>query len=245
MAISTSISRLAAYYKRHGLRETIRRATVATGRILFAGRMVVFYCDLGERVTAPAELPSSLKLERLKTRAELDPKDLEELTSFWNPQLAHRRIEERFEHEASLWLIRSGDSLAGYGWTLRGRTIAPYYFPMGQDDVQLFDFYVFPKFRGRAVLWFLVTHILRSMKDEGAARVYGDVAEWNQASLSFYRTTPFRRLGSARFFTIFSHSFVSWSGNEPVERERKIKKRSFTATGPRKVEQAGSSLKSS
>lgn len=216
MAIFTSISRLAAYYTRHGFSATIHRAGLAVKRALFSSRMVVFYCDLAKQTTAPANMPSSLKVERLSKYAELSPQDLHEMTSFWNPKQAHRDIRQRFEQGASLWLIWSGDSLAGYSWTLRGRTIAPYYFPMAQDDVQLFDFYVFSKFRGRAILWFLITHILSRLGEEGAARVFGDVAEWNQASLSFYKTVPFHRLGAVRSFTILGHTFVSWGANQPV-----------------------------
>ena len=43
------------------------------------------------------------------------------MTSPWNPKQAHRNIRERFEQAASLWLIKSGDKLAGYGWTLQGQ----------------------------------------------------------------------------------------------------------------------------
>ena len=35
--------------RRHGLAATIRRARLAAERALFAGRMVVFYCDLDEQ----------------------------------------------------------------------------------------------------------------------------------------------------------------------------------------------------
>jgi|SRR5208282_2087044 len=214
MAISTSISRLAAYYTRHGFGATIRRAGVSVKRALLSNRMVVFYCDLAKQTTAPLKTPSSLKMERLRSYAELNPQDLQEILNVWNPKLAHRSIRERFDQGATLWLIKSEGRLAGYSWTLRGRTIAPYYFLLGEDDVQLFDFYVMPKFRGRAILWFLVAHILHSLRDEGAARIFGDVAEWNQPSLSFYRMTPFRRLGSARCFTILGHAFTHWVENE-------------------------------
>jgi ribosomal protein S18 acetylase RimI-like enzyme len=216
MSISGSISRFTDYCKRNGLRATLRRLGIATKRALFASRMVVFYCDLAKQTVAPVSLPSSIKVQRLSNYAELNSQDLHQLTSFWNPKQAHQDIVERFEQRASLWLIWSGDSLAGYSWTLRGRTIAPYYFPMAQDDVQLFDFYAFPKFRGRAILWLLITYILSQLQDEGAARVFGDVAEWNQPSLSFYKTLPFQRLGVVRSFPLLGHTYVSWSTNEPV-----------------------------
>lgn len=213
MAISNSISRFTAYYTRHGFLATIRRAGVALKRGVFSSRMVVFYCDLGKQTAGPVKIPSSLIAQRLRSYAELSKQDLQEMTSFWNPKQAHRNIRERFEKGASLWLIKSEDRLAGYSWTLRGRTIAPYYFLLGEDDVQLFDFYVFPKFRGRAILWFLVAHILHNLRDEGAGRVFGDVAEWNHASLSFYKMTPFRRLGLARSFTVLGHTFTRWAEN--------------------------------
>jgi RimJ/RimL family protein N-acetyltransferase len=214
MAILDSISRLVSYYRRNGFDATSHRAALALKRALSASQMVIFYCDLGKQTIAPPKMPDSLRVQRLKGYDELSPQDLRELTSFWNPRQAHRNIRERFEKGASLWLMKSRDNLAAFSWTLRGRTIAHYYFPLAQDDVQLFDFYVFPKFRGRAILWFLVTLILASLREEGACRVFGDVAEWNHASLSFYRTIPFRRLGVARYLTFFGRTFVSWTEKE-------------------------------
>ena len=126
MGISNSISRLTDYYKRHGFGATIRRAGLAVKRGLFSSRMVVFYCDLRKLTAAPVNIPSSLRMERLRSYNELSQQDLQEMTSFWNPQQAHQNIQERFEKGSLLWLIKSGDRLAGYGWTLQGRTIGPY-----------------------------------------------------------------------------------------------------------------------
>ena len=84
-------------------------------------------------------------MERHSNQTDLSPQDLQEITSFWNPNLARRNIKERFEQGASLWLIRSKSSLAGYGWTLQGRTVEPHYFPLGARTMcSFFDFHVFP-----------------------------------------------------------------------------------------------------
>jgi GNAT superfamily N-acetyltransferase len=217
MGISTSISRLGAYYTRHGLWATIRRAGLAVRRALFSSRMVLFYCDLSGQTSLPADLPSFLKVERKRSSAELSSEDLEEMTSFWNPKLAHRNIKERFGKGASLWLIKSEGRLAGYGWTLRGRTIEPHYFPLGQDDIHLFDFHVCPQYRGRGMNPFLVTHILRNLATEGAGRALIEAAEWNQAQLSSLSKTLFRRLGLARKLTICGHALVWWAEDETVD----------------------------
>lgn len=217
MGIANYISRLTAYYRRHGFSATMRRAGLALKRALFSSRMVVFHCDLAKQTATPVNVPSSLRVERLRGYAELSAQDLQEMTSFWNPKLAHRNIRERFEKGASLWLIKSGDELAGYGWTLQGRTIAPYYFPLGEDDVQLFDFYVFPKFRGRAMHWLLTVYILQTLAAEGGARAFADTGEWNQAQLASFKLTPFRRLGIVRSFAIFGHTFLSWVEGKAAE----------------------------
>jgi hypothetical protein len=217
MAFADSIFRITEYYSRHGLRATFRRAVLAVGRKLFANRMVVFYCDLSRLASPGAKIPSSLKVERFTSEAEVSLKDLEEITNLWNPKLARRNITERFNKGASLWIIKHENHLAGYCWTMRGATVTPYYFPLGQDDTQLFDFYVLLPYRGRAILWFLITHILYSLAAEGASRAFGDVAEWNQASLSFYKMTPFRPLGCVRTFKVFGRTFACWVENKTGE----------------------------
>jgi len=220
MSISNSVSRFTAYFARHGFTATLERAVIAAKRTFVLNRMVVFYCDLAKPIKSPTNIPSSLTLHRLAAIADLNSRDLQDIVNIWNPKLAHREITERFNKGAALWLIKSEGELAGYSWTLRGRTIAPYYFLLGADDVQLFDFYVMTKFRGRAILWFLILHILLSLKAEGAERVFGDVAEWNRPSLSFYKMTPFRRLGIVRSFTIFGRTFVSWDNHQSASQSQ-------------------------
>jgi hypothetical protein len=229
MSISSSISRFASYYSSHGLGATIHRAVLAVRRGLFSNRMVVFYCDLAKHTPPPADLPGSLKIERLKGYPELSSLDLHEIIHVWNPKLAHRNVRERFSEGASLWLIRSGGNLAGYAWTLHGHTMVPYYLPLSEDDVHLFDFYVFPKYRGRAIIHFLVSYILLQLADDGAARVFGEVAEWNQASLSSYTTTPFRRLGWARMVRILGRTVVCWDENSTVSEKQNARLKNLSA----------------
>ena len=231
MSLSGSASRVSDYFRRNGLRATVRRVGLAARRALFSSRMVLFYCDLSALKSPPTELPGFLTVERHRNQTDLSPQDLQEITSFWNPELARRRIKERFELGASLWLIKLEDNLAGYGWTLQGRTVEPHYFPLGADDVQFLDFHVFPKYRGRALDWFLMTHILHRLAEEGRARAFGEAAEWNQASLASFAMTPFRLLGWARKFTISRRTMVCWDQKQPVEHRREFGKQSIAAGG--------------
>ena len=154
-------------------------------------------CDLSKG-TESLDFPKDITVEQKKQITELSPEDLRAMTNFWNSKLARRNIDQRFGQEAVLWLINSEGRLAGYGWTLQGHTIEPHYFPLGPDDVHLFDFHVFPQFRGQRMNPFLVAHILQSLATDGLRRAFIEAAEWNQAQLSSLRKTSFRPFGCAR-----------------------------------------------
>ena len=223
MSVSSSVSRLTDYFKRNGLRATVRRVGLAAKRAVFSGREVLFYCDLSTLMPATVDLSGSLSVERYKNQADLSPRSLQEITSFWNPDSASRRVKERFGLGASLWLIKLKDNLAGYGWTLQGSTVEPHYFCLGPDDIHLFDFHVFPQYRGRGVNPSLVSYILSSVAAESHGRAFIEAAEWNQAQLASLRRTPFRRLGSARKLTLFRNTVVFWGKNETVRQTQDMR----------------------
>jgi len=110
-----------------------------------------------------------------------------------------------------MWLIDIEGKLAGYGCTLRGCTVEPHYFRLGPDDVHLFDFQVFPQYRGRGLNPLLVNYILRSVAFECRGRAFIEAAEWNRAQLASLRRTPFRRFGAARKFTLLGSTVVCWA----------------------------------
>jgi ribosomal protein S18 acetylase RimI-like enzyme len=215
--MGTSLARFKEYYARHGLTATMRRLRVALSRVLFANRMVVFYCDLAKQTLPPLATQSSFRIEPLHTETELSGQDLETMMSLWNPELGRRNINERFAKGATLWLVKSGNRLAGYGWSLDGRTIEPYYFPLGPGDAHLFDFHVFPEYRGQGINPFLVGYILHALAADCGGRAFIETAEWNEAQLHSLWKTAFRRLGWARSVTIFGHKFTSWTGGDDTE----------------------------
>lgn len=214
MSFSNSIFRIIDYFRRHGLRATLDRAELAMHRVSSAGRMVVFYYDCSSRgAKACTEAwPESLKVERIESQAELDAKDAARIINFWNPRIAQESMTERFGAGATLWLIRYEGQLAGYGWTLTGGTMRPYFIPLAPEDVHLFDYLVFPEFRGRGVNSCLVRFILDRLTAERRGRAYIEVAEWNKAELRSLKRTPFRRLGVARKMTMLGPRTVEWRG---------------------------------
>lgn len=215
MSIATSISRFAEYYRRHGMAATLQRMRGAVRRMLFAGRMALFYCDLDNHHLSSANLSSVWKVRQLRARADLTPEHLRQMTEFWNPRLATKNINDRFARGASLWLVDCEGRLAGYGWTLQGTTMEPYYFPLASDDVHLFDFNIFPQYRGRGLNPFLVDQILCELASQHAGRAFIEAAEWNHAQLASLEKTRFRRLGTVRSFRLMGHTLVFWTEIPP------------------------------
>lgn len=177
--------------------------------------MVVFYWDLTKELCPSSSMtfPDHLKVERKDSLEDIDPVDWKQIINFWIPEFCERQFSERLRNGASIWLIRSEGKLAGYGWTVIGRTLEPFYYPLAADDVYLYDFLVFPEYRGRQINSWLITHILRRMAANSILRAHFEVAEWNRASLSSTSKTGFARyqLGLARKISIFGRTLVEWS----------------------------------
>jgi len=221
MIVSDSISRLRTYYQRHGLKALLERALLFARRSISANRMVVFYWDLAKPNSRPATLlPAHLTVERKDRLQEIDPQDWQTIVNFWNPELSSRRLGERLGLGASIWMIRCEGQLAGYGWSMTGRTIVPHYCPFGSDDVHFFDFLVFPEFRGRQINPWLVSHMIDEFRAEGRTRAYIEVAEWNEPQLSSLRKTNFQFFGMARKTLLLGRTFVEWT---PVPGRQKAK----------------------
>jgi ribosomal protein S18 acetylase RimI-like enzyme len=216
MSVAASISRFAEFYRRHGFAATVSRVQVGLKRKFFAGRMVVFYCDLTDRRLSQPSLAELGKVRQLRAVEDLTTEQFRRMTDFWNPKVASKHIDERFAKGASLWMLECDDQFAGYGWTLQGTTVEPYYFPLTDKDVHFFDFHVFPSFRGRGLNPYLVCTILGEVASQNRGRAFIEAAEWNAAQIASLKKTPFRRYGLVRPFRIFGRAFASWAEKEPV-----------------------------
>lgn len=224
----SSLSRLREYRARHGLGATVRRLALGLRRAFSAGRTVLFYCDLDPRMCARPDLAPQLKLEQIRNEAELAFGDLQEMLHVGSATLARQQMKERFAKGASLWLVKIDDCLAGFGWTMRGSTIEGHYFPLGDRDAHLFNFHVFPPYRGRGLNPVLVEYILDSLAADGVRRAFIEAAEWNDPQLSSLKKTRFEYLGVAAKQAVFGRTMVVWApirrlANEYERSERAVR----------------------
>lgn len=211
MHLRDSFTRLIEFQKRHGFWSTARRLFVSLQRAVHCYRMVLFYCDLSSWKPSRANHTPSLIIEKKMSQDDLSSQELGLLEKSWNPSIMRRLMAERFQRGASLWVVKWEKQLVGYGWTLTGTTIEPHFFPIGIHDVHLFDFCVFPEYRGRRINPFLVEYILDELAANGKSRAFIEAEEWNQSQLSSLSRTPFQQLGLALRFRILGKTFVLWS----------------------------------
>jgi GNAT superfamily N-acetyltransferase len=214
MRLWNPVTRALSYWQRHGVAATVRRAWLGLGRAVGGDKLILFSCNLAMLPVRKNDLAHGLEFERKIREADLDARDQEQIVNFWNPDVTGRQITERFGKGASLWLVRTDGRLAGYGWTLVGDTMEPHYVSLGREDVHLFDFLVFPDFRGRGINPTLVVHILETIAGEGRRRAFIEAAGWNTAQLSSLRRTPFQEFAVARKRGLFGKPSVVWGSKD-------------------------------
>jgi RimJ/RimL family protein N-acetyltransferase len=168
--------------------------------------MILYYCPLPVENGAG---PLDLDVERV-VQATLAESDLMRLINSWNTKVRARQITERFEAGSELWLVKVDGELAGFGWSIRGHTIEPHFFPVQPNDVHLFDFFIFSEFRGKGINGALLMNILARVSREEISRAYIECAAWNEAQIRSLRKTTFRRYAEAVKVTFHGRPIVFW-----------------------------------
>jgi hypothetical protein len=209
MALVSNIERVCRYRRQHGTAALFRRFGTALAQARFMGLQVLFTCELPIR-QGQGNLPSSTVVERKRNPAEIVAEDFARIVLHCHPAARRHQIEERYAAGAEMWLARCEGAIAGYGWTIKGSTVAPHFFQLSPTDVHLFDFFVFPEFRGRRINPTLVWQILLETGREGAGRAWIEVAAWNRPQISSLEKTPFRVTGAARKICLGSRVLTLW-----------------------------------
>lgn len=170
--------------------------------------MVLFSCTLPVDELNTHQIKDIL-ISRVD-EVDLSQSDFARLINVWNRDTRARQINERFESGARLWLAKIDGQLTGYGWTIQGRTIKTHFFPLQKGDIHLFDFYVFPQWRGRGVNVALVKEVLRRSSEEQVHCAHIECAAWNSSQLRSLDKTAFRKYAESTKITIVARPVVIW-----------------------------------
>ena len=185
------------YFQKHGFGRTARRLYEQLYRRAFANREIVYWMDLSSAPVLTHSDCAPHVILSISDPAHL-PEDLQaRLAEQYPAHIVSRTIAARFEEGATLWCLLERTEPLGYTWTITGRTLKPYYFPLTAVDVHVFDDFVFPAYRGRRLNAILLTHMLATLKQAGLQRAYIETAEWNTAEQRSLEGIGFHRLGYA------------------------------------------------
>jgi RimJ/RimL family protein N-acetyltransferase len=186
------------YYKLHGPKQTCQRVFESMRRSVFFRRYVIFSMDLDDWSFAGKETSHHYEIVCLGGETEISEMFMKQILEHHQEKMFREYLEKRFTKGAALWCFKKGDVLIGYFWSLIGKTMKPYYIPLMEKDVHIFDGFIFPKYRGHGEMAIMMNMVVDHLKTLGLRRIFIEAAEWNVPSLKFIEKMGYSRLGYAR-----------------------------------------------
>jgi len=179
-------------------------------RFIFKSRSFVFYIE-NNNFTPILDLPTDIIIERRNTYHEAMQPDMQSMIKYWFEENEMDKTKERFEKGAILWILKHDKVIVGFGWSIRGKMVDPYYLPLTPNDAVLFDYMIFEEYRGRGLYPLLLNYILGKINLEGVTRAFIHAFEWNTASIKGLRKTNFRQYGIAQKIHFLGRTIIVWS----------------------------------
>lgn len=201
---------------------TARRIIEIFANKLFYKRRILYYADLTLLPNTPYILPKSLRIECVSSKKEISASDIEALYSRRQRKIIEYQFSQRFSKGARLWLIKKSGLLVGILWSMTGKTLEPYYFPLTPKDVHLFDNEIFPDYRSKGINPHLINSVLLCLKKEGKARAYIETRINNISEIKSLSKTHFNAYGSAILWNFFKKNITFHSYNYKTSRMHPI-----------------------
>lgn len=210
MNLKIIINRIKRYYLKHGMANTIVKAFQNIKRAIFEKTVLVYvdlpYLDIDKE---NIQLPEGISMDKILHMEEIQPEDMKVLIKCRGTAKIKRELQ-RLKEGAVLWLIKFGDELAGFIWTIKGKYIAPYYIPFMKNDAAVFDAEIFPEFRGGKFEPLCENNLLLKLKEEGIIRVYVSMKNWNYPVLRSRKVTPYLLFGITKKIHVFNRDITIW-----------------------------------
>ena len=203
-------TRFTRYYNSKGLSTTIRRIVQKFAESLFEKPYILFYADLAGINDAEHSLPKNFNVTSYQNERDVPQKDLEAFFDYLGEKMMRYYLKTRLHRGASLWVVKVDGTPAGYLWSIRGDTIQPHYFPLTENDVNLFDDLIFEKFRGRGINPLFVNEVLCRLKHQSLTRAFIDTNVTNCPEIHSLAKTGFKQFATARKFRLGKRNFTTW-----------------------------------
>lgn len=171
---------------------------------------IVYYYDLTLLNENDLRNPQDIKIESKTDEKQIEKDDLNSLIEHIGELIILTQLKERFTKKAVLWVIKSDGNLAGYVWSIGQSTFDPYYLPLCDNDVFLFDGSVLPQYRGRNIYPQLLKNVLYGVKRMGFSRAICDAYVWNISVQKSFLKVGLKKLGVVRKYRFWGRNFILW-----------------------------------
>ncbi len=203
--------RIVRYYKANGLTKTLRRSFEMLWQKTFRKRFVIFFVELTKLNGVEIRMPQNFAVECRKNAGEITKDEFESLTHYGGERIIRYELKNRFGKGAYLWLMKVDGKDVGMVWTIRQKTLKPYYWPMTPNDVHLFDNEVFRDYRGQGINPFLINYVVFELKKKGVIRAFIETSEINKPEIRSLSKTSFTELGRAGRLHLPGWNITIWS----------------------------------
>lgn len=191
------VARMKSYQTQYGFWQMVLHAFTKPWDVLFNREFILYYSDLCDIRHAPEGGPS-LRVDRYSEKEALEQDEYAELIKNHPRQIVDMQFRERFEKGASIWLLKENGQVAGFVWTIKGRTVRKHFFPIVSQDVHFFDNEVFPQYRSRGLNTTLIETVLWRCKEAGMVRAHIETPKKNRAERRSLAKTHFQDYGMAK-----------------------------------------------
>lgn len=156
-------------------------------------------------------MPQNFAVECRKNFGEILKDEIETLIHYGGERIIRYELKNRFGKGAYLWLMKVDRKAVGMVWTIRQKTLKPYYWPLTPNDVHLFDNEVFRDYRGQGINPFLINYVVFELKQKGFVRAFIETNEINKPEIRSLSKTFFAELGRAKRLHLPGQNITIWS----------------------------------
>ena len=202
------------FLRKEGLRSTIKRAifVVFYNYLYLTEYIFQRSCNDIKIANDFDDLPiSAIRVDRqAPIPGKLHDQLIRKFSQYRGAESVKQKILARIDKGAELWVLCIEDEIATSIWAFRGGFLKPFFFPIGHDEIVLFDAFTFTNFRGRALTKKLLRQMLHAYEKEGVLAFYLSIKTWNVPSIKSVDKAGFKNIGKASKLDLLGKPLIFW-----------------------------------